>query len=76
MLALKSMASGDVLDKQRSGRWPGQDNKLNPGGGKSVSVEWQPHQVDSDYDDLEGIFPNKSQRKTGNDSEESDSWAS
>jgi len=77
MLALKSMVSGDVLDKQRATRWPGQDNKLNPGGGKSVSVEWKPHQIDSDYDDLEGIFPSrKSQPKTGDDGEESDSWAS
>ncbi|KIJ56794.1 hypothetical protein M422DRAFT_72928 [Sphaerobolus stellatus SS14] len=75
LIALKEMASADPLDKQRAKRWPGQDSQVKAGGGKSVSVEWKPYQVDSDYDDMEGIFPPP---KRGYDSDDSqdEAWAS
>jgi len=77
LLALKSMASGDPLDKQRLKRWPGQDSQIQPGGGKTVGVEWKPHQLDDNYDDMEGIFPPPKGAKYDSDSDPKDSaWAS
>jgi hypothetical protein len=59
MLAMKSMASGPPVDMQREARWPSQEAQINPRGTKSVSVEWEPHQIDSDFDEvgMEDIFP-------------------
>jgi hypothetical protein len=57
MQALISMASGAPLDMQRSSRWPSQETQVEPRGTKGVAVDWAQHQIDSDYDDLEGIFP-------------------
>ncbi|GJJ07558.1 hypothetical protein Clacol_001760 [Clathrus columnatus] len=77
MLALESMASGEMLDQQRAARWPGQETTINPSGGKSDVVDWKPHQIDSDYDDMEGIFPpqkHDQMRKDPYASDESDAW--
>lgn len=59
MLALKSMASGPPVDMQREARWPSLDTQVNPRGTKGVSVDWESHQIESDYDDMEGIFPRR-----------------
>ena len=67
------MASGAPLDMQREARWPSQETQV-PRGGKGVAVEWQPHQIDSDYDDMEGIFPRRPGAPVTND--EDDSWLS
>jgi len=79
LLGLKAMASGDPLDKQRSTRWPGQDSEINPGGGKTVSVEWKPYQLEDDYDDMEGIFPpakGAEYHSDGEDDPKESSWVS
>ncbi|KAF8492896.1 hypothetical protein JB92DRAFT_3127644 [Gautieria morchelliformis] len=47
------------VDMQREARWPSQETQINPRGTKGVSVEWEPHQIDSDPDEdaMEDIFP-------------------
>ena len=52
---MRSMTSGPPLDLQREERWPSQ-TEPNLLGGTSVKVVRQPYEVDSDYDDMEGIF--------------------
>jgi hypothetical protein len=49
------MASGSPLDMQRDERWPSQTEQ-NPLGQRSLKVVRQPWEVDSDYDDMEGMF--------------------
>ena len=49
------MASGKPLDMQREERWPSQ-TEVNPMGKTGVKVVRKPWEVDSDYDDLEGVF--------------------
>lgn len=53
--ALRSMASGQPLDMQREERWPSQTetNELGAPGVKVVRKAWE---VDSDMDDMEGMF--------------------
>ncbi|KAF8591516.1 hypothetical protein K439DRAFT_1650751 [Ramaria rubella] len=68
MLALKVMASGDPLDRQRAARWPDQQTQVNSAGGKGI---------DSDCDDMEGIFPPDQARPSGYNSDHSDdAWVS
>lgn len=76
MLALESMTSGQTLDQQRAARWPGQETVLSPSGGKKDMVDWKPHQIDSDYDDMEGIFPPPKDQPgvVGYETDESDAW--
>lgn len=77
MLALESMASGQALDQQRAARWPGQETVLNPSGGKKDMVDWKPHQIDSDHDDMEGVFPPPKDQAGAvtYETDESDAWA-
>lgn len=49
------MASGLPLDLQREHRWPSQ-TEHNALGQQSLKVVRQPWEVDSDYDDMEGVF--------------------
>lgn len=53
--ALRSMASGQPLDMQREERWPSQ-TETNAFGASGVKVLRQPWEVDSDLDDMEGMF--------------------
>jgi len=55
LAALRSMASGQPLDMQREERWPAQ-TETNPLGLPGVKVVRKPWEVDSDYDDMEGVF--------------------
>lgn len=64
------MASGDPLDKQRSKRWPGQE-QLTARGGRKAVVDWAPHQVESDYDDMEGVFPPPKSGQSGYNNDDS-----
>jgi hypothetical protein len=49
MLSLKDMAGGMPLDAQREARWPGQSVG-------SFKVDFRQHQLDNDYDDMEGVM--------------------
>lgn len=49
------MASGQPLDMQREERWPSQ-TETNAFGAPGVKVLRQPWEVDSDLDDMEGMF--------------------
>ena len=49
------MASGKPLDMQREERWPAQ-TETNAFGASGVKVIRQPWEVDSDADDMEGLF--------------------
>jgi hypothetical protein len=49
------MASGKPLDMQREERWPSR-TETNPMGAPGVKVARQPWEVDSDYEDMEGVF--------------------
>ncbi|KAF9513247.1 hypothetical protein BS47DRAFT_1376767 [Hydnum rufescens UP504] len=55
LAAMRSMASGPPLDLQREERWPSQ-TEPNLLGGTSVKVKRQAYELDSDYDDMEGVF--------------------
>lgn len=48
------MMNGKPLDAQREERWP--RTEQNSAGGKSLKVAREPWEVDSDYDDMEGLF--------------------
>lgn len=49
------MASGQPLDMQREERWPSQ-TETNAMGATGVKVVRKAWEVDSDVDDMEGIF--------------------
>ncbi|KAF8305387.1 hypothetical protein DL93DRAFT_2144637 [Clavulina sp. PMI_390] len=53
--ALREMASGPPLDNQREERWPAQ-TETNAMGAQSLKVRREQWEVDSDYDNLEGIY--------------------
>lgn len=74
MQALKVMASGAPLDMQRAARWPSQETTVDARGTKGLTVEWEPYQIDSDYDDLEGLYPPP--EPTGPKGGDDDQWAS
>lgn len=55
MLAFKSMASGADLEAQREQRWPKQAAKF--AATNDPEIEFHPWDEDSDYEDMEGLFP-------------------
>ncbi|KAF9495400.1 hypothetical protein BDN71DRAFT_1447561 [Pleurotus eryngii] len=55
MLAFKSMASGAELEAQREQRWPKQAAKF--AATNDPEIEFHPWDEDSDYEDMEGLFP-------------------
>lgn len=57
LLAMKSMASGNVLDKQREERWPNRTiiGDTAAGTTSSFKVQFDPWEIDSEYSDTEGI---------------------
>ncbi|KAJ6628714.1 hypothetical protein B0H10DRAFT_1777313 [Mycena sp. CBHHK59/15] len=54
LLALREMASGEPLDTQREARWPNRTGE--PGSTTGVTVNFEPHEENSDYSDQEGIM--------------------
>ncbi len=55
MLAFMSMASGADLEAQREQRWPKQAAKFTAT--NDPEIEFHPWEEDSDYEDMEGLFP-------------------
>ena len=53
MLALKSMTSGNQIDRQREERWPQQTQGTSELG-STFKVKHNPYDEDSDYSELEG----------------------
>lgn len=70
------MAGGAPLDMQRAARWPSQETQVDPRGTKSLSVDWAPHQVDSDYDDMEGLYPRPPGTQGNNEDDGDGAWLS
>ncbi|KAJ7180189.1 hypothetical protein C8R43DRAFT_972124 [Mycena crocata] len=62
LLALREMASGETLDRQREYRWPKQTGEIGQPG---VKVKFAPHEEDSDYSDQEGAMRGPYNPETG-----------
>lgn len=56
MEALRSMASGEQIDRQRSDRWPHHEKREPGEPGSGLKVKFDPWEDEDDFSDTEGVM--------------------